>query len=77
MAENTPNNDIGLGFEDAECVEISYERRVWGCPECGGKNFIVADGVSVCVACAGSDGARGGDTTSMAADATSSTSRLR
>ena len=77
MAEITPNNDIGLGFEDAECVEISYERRVWGCPECGGKNFIVADGVSACIACVGSDSARGGHTASMATKVTSSASRLR
>ena len=53
MAEHAPSDMIGLGFEDAECVEITRERRVWGCPECGGKNFIVADGVSACAVAIG------------------------
>ena len=48
-----------LGFEDEDCVEISHETRVWGCPECGGKVFLVADGVGVCARCA-SGGKRDG-----------------
>ena len=52
-------NNAGSGaaeefFEDDEACIIETETRVWGCADCGNKEFLVLDGTpSTCLRCAG------------------------
>jgi hypothetical protein len=58
-------------FEDDEACIIETETRVWGCADCGNKEFLVLDGTpSTCLRCAGvavsGDGSAGAPTTAAA-----------
>jgi len=40
-----------LSASDEGFVDIRLETRVWGCPDCRGKDFVVVEGARHCAAC--------------------------